>query len=207
MKIAIIAAMDKEVDLLSSLSSDSIKIYKSGIGKVASALKTAEVINNYHPDLIINSGVAGGLDTSLNIGDLVFGQDICYHDVWCGTPNAYGQVQGFPIYYHSTPDVLHYLDTNVKSGLIVSGDKFISDQVELSAIKNKFPQALAVDMESASIAQTCFIYNIPFVSLRLISDTPGSNHHPEQYDNFWKNAATLSFTHLKQLLQNLHTGA
>lgn len=71
MKIAIIAAMDKEVKLMQSLASENISVFKSGIGKVAAAVTTARIISNHCPDLIINSGVAGGLDNSLNIGDAV----------------------------------------------------------------------------------------------------------------------------------------
>ena len=204
MKISIIAAMDKEVELLQSLASENIQIFKSGIGKVASAVKTAEIITSCHPDLIINTGVAGGLDKNLNIGDVVCGLKVCYHDVWCGEPNACGQVQGFPLYYTACENILPLLGNKIKKGLIISGDQFITSPAELTSLKNKFPDALAVDMESASIAQTAFMLNTPFISLRLISDTPGVEHHQEQYDAFWHSAAEVSFNTLKSLLSNIN---
>lgn len=204
MKIAIIAAMDKEVKLMQSLASENISVFKSGIGKVAAAVTTARIISNHCPDLIINSGVAGGLDNSLNIGDAVCGSEICYHDVWCGEPNAYGQVQGFPLCYKSAENITALLDDKIKKGLIISGDKFITAADELAHLKQKFPQALAVDMESAAIAQTAFMLKTPFISLRLISDTPGVKHHQEQYENFWRNAAETSFNTLKALLNNIN---
>lgn len=204
MKIAIIAAMDKEVKLMHSLASENVSVFKSGIGKVAAAIKTTQIISEYHPNLIINSGVAGGLDSSLNIGDTVCGSEICYHDVWCGKPNAYGQVQGFPLYYKSAENITALLDAKIKKGLIISGDKFITSPEELALLKNKFPEALAVDMESAAIAQTAFILKTPFISIRLISDTPGVHHHQEQYDNFWRNAAETSFNTLKTLLNSIN---
>lgn len=203
MKIAIIAAMDKEVKLMQSLSSENVLIFKSGIGKVAAAVTTSQIISEHHPDLIINSGVAGGLDSSLNIGDTVCAEAVCYHDVWCGEPNAYGQVQGFPLFYKSAENITALLGANIKKGLIISGDKFITSAEELALLKNKFPEALAVDMESAAIAQTAFMLNTPFVSLRLISDTPGAQHHQEQYDNFWRNAAETSFANLQTLLNKI----
>lgn len=204
MKIAIIAAMDKEVKLMQSLASENVSIFKSGIGKVAAAVTTAQIISEHRPDLIINLGVAGGLDSSLNIGDTVCAEAVCYHDVWCGEPNAYGQVQGFPLFYKSAENITALLDAKIKKGLIISGDKFITAPEELALLKNKFPEALAVDMESAAIAQTAFILKTPFISLRLISDTPGVQHHQEQYDNFWRNAAETSFNTLKALLNSIN---
>lgn len=202
-KIAVIAAMSAEAELLRELASENIIISTSGIGKVAAALKTAEIINRHQPDLIINSGIAGGLDTSLQIGDAVAAARTAYHDVWCGEPNAYGQVQGLPLYYDADQNALEAVSTAARIGLIISGDQFISDYETLKALKQKFPDALAVDMESAAIAQTCHIYKTPFVSLRLISDTPGVEHHQQQYDAFWKSATEKSFETVSSLIKKL----
>ena len=207
MKIAIITAMDKEISLLRKLETSDVFVTASGIGKVAAALKTAEIIHNHHPDLIINSGVAGGLSPSLEIGDVVCGTEVSYHDVWCGEPNLYGQVQGFPPCYQSSSRFLPYLNANVKKGLIVSGDKFISSPEGQADILKHFPDALAVDMESAAVAQTCYIYHTPCLILRLISDTPGVEHHQKQYDRFWETAAEKSFANLKEILFKLSDAA
>ena len=78
---------------------------------------------------------------------------------------------------------------------------------ELDEIKHNFPEGLAVDMESASIAQVCYLYQIPFISFRIISDTPGADKHFEQYQNFWGEMADRSFhvteTFLKALPNKL----
>ena len=74
--------------------------------------------------------------------------------------------------------------TAIHGGLICSGDKFITDRSELNDIKEKFHEGLAVDMESGAIAQICYIYKVPFISFRIISDTPGSDNHWEQYTKF-----------------------
>ena len=207
MKIAVVAAMDKEIALLKQFSGNDVIIAASGIGKVAAALKTAEIIHNHHPDLIINSGVAGGLQSSLEIGDVVCGKTLAYHDVWCGKPNLYGQVQGFPLFYASDAKFEPFLEKNIKKGLIVSGDKFISSPEDQADILKHFPDALAVDMESAAVAQTCYIYQTPCLILRLISDTPDVEHHQKQYDRFWETAAEKSFANLKEILFKLSDAA
>ena len=84
-------------------------------------------------------------------------------------------------------------ETAIHGGLICSGDKFITDRQELETIKANFPEGLAVDMESASIAQVCHLYEVPFISFRIISDTPGAEKHLEQYKNFWGEMADRSF--------------
>ncbi len=203
MKIAIIAAMEKETALLQKFCTPNISVAQSGIGKVAAALKTAEIITTYHPDLIINSGVAGGLCKDLQIGDVVYGKQVCYHDVDCGAPSVRGQVQGFPPVYESTSDFDFAFAENVRSGLIVSGDQFISTPQQTAQIRKIFPQAIAVDMESAAIAQTCYIHKVPFMILRLISDTPGASRHRAQYEAFWKTAAEVSAKNLKNILSTI----
>ena len=91
----------------------------------------------------------------------------------------------------------------IYSGLICSGDQFITDKKELETIKKNFPEGLAVDMESAAIAQTCHLHDMPFISTRIISDTPGVENHMEQYNSFWEKAPEKSFTVLKQILAQL----
>lgn len=200
-KIAVIAAMDKEIRLLQGLENASVRVVASGIGKVSAALTTQKLILEDRPDLIINSGVAGGLDSSLEIGQIVVGSDIAYHDVWCGEPNAVGQIQGLPLYYHSDPRAVSRIDSSVRAGLILSGDQFISDKDTLQNLKKKFPKALAVDMESAAVAQTCYLHNMPCFILRLISDTPGVEHHQSQYDAFWQTAADRSFEAVRKIIE------
>ena len=94
-------------------------------------------------------------------------------------------------------------DTAIHGGLICTGDKFITDRKELNEIKGNFPEGLAVDMESASIAQICHIYQVPFISFRIISDTPGAENHWEQYTNFWGEMADRSFGVTKAFLDSL----
>lgn len=217
MKIGIITAMSSEQKQLANqlenpterkegpftytegtIKNNTIILMQCGIGKVNAAAGAVEMIRNFAPDCIISTGVAGGIDSSLNVMDVVVSSRIVYHDVWCGEGNAYGQIQGLPLYFTGNETLYQCaisLDTEtaIHGGLICSGDKFITDRQELETIKANFPEGLAVDMESASIAQVCHLYEVPFISFRIISDTPGAEKHLEQYKNFWGEMADRSF--------------
>lgn len=217
MKIGIITAMPSEQKQLANqlenpterkegpftytegtIKNNTIILMQCGIGKVNAAAGAVEMIRNFAPDCIISTGVAGGIDSCLNVMDVVVSSRIVYHDVWCGEGNAYGQIQGLPLYFTGNETLYQCaisLDTEtaIHGGLICSGDKFITDRQELETIKANFPEGLAVDMESASIAQVCHLYEVPFISFRIISDTPGAEKHLEQYKNFWGEMADRSF--------------
>lgn len=138
--------------------------------------------------------------------DIVVGKEVAYHDVWCGEGNEVGQVQGLPARYQGSPALYEKAiavnsDVVLWGGLICSGDQFITDRKALEEIKNKFPDGLAVDMESGAIAQVCHLYGVPFLSCRIISDTPGQvENHALQYRDFWSAAPEKSFEVLKQLI-------
>lgn len=217
MKIGIITAMSSEQKQLANqlenpterkegpftytegtIKNNTIILMQCGIGKVNAAAGAVEMIRNFAPDCIISTGVAGGIDSCLNVMDVVVSSRIVYHDVWCGEGNAYGQIQELPLYFTGNETLFQCaisLDTEtaIHGGLICSGDKFITDRQELETIKANFPEGLAVDMESASIAQVCHLYEVPFISFRIISDTPGAEKHLEQYKNFWGEMADRSF--------------
>ena len=177
-----------------------------GIGKVNAALGTLTMIKNFDIDLIINSGVAGGADRSVNVMDIVIGERVAYHDVYCGPESPLGAVQGLPLYYHASTKVLNNLPDadSLRSGLICSGDQFIDTMEQIDRIKNMFPDALAVDMESAAIAQTCHLYKKDFISMRVISDSPGASHNNAlQYENFWETAPEHTFNVLHHIILNI----
>ena len=227
MRIGIIAAMSSEYKQVAQLLEDktehnegiytytkgriknnTIVLTQCGIGKVNAATGAVELIRTFQPDCIISTGVAGGIDHCLKVMDVVASQHIAYHDVWCGEGNAYGQIQGMPAIFEGNQtlfDCAMSLDTEtaIHGGLICTGDKFITDRKELDAIKGNFPEGLAVDMESGAIAQVCHIYKVPFISFRIISDTPGTENHWEQYTNFWGEMADRSFGVTKAFLDSL----
>lgn len=215
-------AMDKELALLKPLISDrgkekvgelefhtghigdrEVVVMKSGIGKVNAALAASAMIDRYHPALIINSGVAGGTGHGAKILDVVVGNKVAYHDVWCGPGTKWGQAAGCPEYFEC-PSFIRELpclqQPEIVHGLICSGDIFVSHKEDLDRIRHRFPDVDAVDMESAAIAQTCYLADVPFVAVRVISDTPGEADNIRQYENFWEDAPRRTFHILEKLV-------
>ncbi len=184
----------------------AVVLMQTGIGKVCAAAGTVELINRYAPDCIVNTGVAGGIDKRLKVMDIVVGKEVVYHDVWCGEGNELGQVQGLPARYSADSQLYEQAmalagEVALQGGLICSGDQFITDRQALEKIKEHFPEGLAVDMESGAIAQVCHMYGTPFLSCRIISDTPGQvDDHALQYKDFWTAAPERSFEVLLKLL-------
>ena len=209
MKIGVIVAMDKELKQLQQLfSSENIIIQKSGIGKVNAAIQAVEMIRQHKPDVIISSGCAGGNGDDINIQDVVVSSQLTYHDVYCGTAidntTQYGQVQGLPARYEADSTLLEKaLTTGAKPGLIVTGDWFVDSKEKMREIISHFPEAKAVDMESAAIAQACYIYKVPFISFRVISDIPLRDTDASQYHDFWNTIADNSFHVTKTFIESL----
>ena len=210
--------MDKELRQLQALFTDGrVLVQKCGIGKVNAALGAQRMINEFHPDVIISSGCAGGNGDDVNIQDVVVSSELCYHDVYCGTAidnsTVYGQVQGLPARYQADPRLmskatnaqLSTLNSQLKiiPGLIVTGDWFVDSKEKMREIIGHFPEAKAVDMESCAIAQTCYINNVPFISFRVISDIPLRDTDASQYHNFWDTVADHSFQVTKTFVESL----
>lgn len=205
MKIGIIVAMDSEYrQFRDRFSGPDIKLVRAGIGKVNAAISTINLIRDFTPDCIINTGVAGGLDSCLDIMDVVAADRICYHDMWCGEGNAPGQVQGLPVYFQCAPELVSKAAGIVDHvGLICSGDQFIDSREKGRSIKDAFPEALAVDMESAAIAQVCLLDSIPFLTMRVISDAPESGRNAAQYENFWQTVSDSSFNAVCKVIDQI----
>lgn len=220
-KIGLMIAMDKELELFTKFIDfyDTKTIHKrtfhigkykdlelisviSGIGKVNAALCTSDLINEFSVEFVINIGISGRLTSKLDIGDFVVGDDITYHDVWYGCSCDVGEASGYSEIYHGNKELSLTLP-ELKHGMICCGDVFVDNKQTLDNIVAKFPKALAVDMESAAIAQTCNLYDIPMISVRQVSDTPGVEHHTEQYNKFWENAPKQSALVLQRILEKL----
>ena len=225
MKIAIIVAMGKELELLEpmivgrkSVEADGcqfvtgrvgiheVTAMECGIGKVNAAIGTLTLINRFAPDLVVSTGVAGGADKSVNVMDIVVAERIAYHDVWCGPGTVPGQAAGVPLYLASDPAILRLVEPSpaVRRGLLCSGDIFIDSIEQVDRIKGIFPDALAVDMESAAIAHVCHRKGVRFFGLRVISDSPGASHdNAAQYEDFWADAPKHTFAIVSRLLNDI----
>ena len=225
MKIGIIIAMDKEFRRISelldgldveldggrkfvtgTLGENVLVLHQCGIGKVNAAIGASEMIRRYNPDLLVSTGCAGGGRTDMEVMDIVASTELAYHDVYCGEAmgkTIYGQVQGMPARYSSPSDLVEKaksVSPRVHAGLIVTGDWFVDSKEKMREIVSHFPEAAAVDMESAAIAQTCHIYGIPFISFRGISDIPLKDTNAAMYHDFWNTVADNSFDTTREFL-------
>lgn len=164
-----------------------------GIGKVNAAYQTADLINEHHPDLIINVGYAGGLVNNAKKGDVAIGTD-------------YVQVDFIPyrdknrLYIADSPkDFITLLEKTAKtlninavSGKIATGDYFLHDTKQKSQIIEEY-HPITFDMESAAIAQVATAKSIDFVSIRTFSDL-ADEEAPEAFEDkrVIKNEITVS---------------
>lgn len=196
--------------VVGNIGDATIVMQQCGIGKVNAAIGAVEMIDSYRPDVVISTGCAGGADIVLNPLDVVVASECAYHDVYCGDNAAFGQVLGLPARYVAPQELVGKAlaiemaeGHKIRSGLTVSGDWFVDSREKMQDILAAFPDAVAVDMESCAIAQVCHIYNVPFVSFRIISDVPLKDTGAAQYFDFWERAAEGSFEVTKQFIDNL----
>ena len=208
--------MEKELKQLRPLfPEDQVILQKSGIATVNAAIQTVEMIRQYKPDCIISSGCAGGNGDDINLQDVVVSSELTYHDVYCGKAiddtTVYGQVQGLPVRFKGDEELLQKAGQftalnsqfSIHTGLIVTGDWFVDSKEKMREIIGHFPEAKAVDMESAAIAQTCYINKVRFISFRVISDKPLCDTDASQYHNFWDTVAEHSFQVTKAFVESL----
>ncbi len=221
MKIGLILAMDIEYrqmrDALGGdtgrLGNNDIVLWQCGIGKVNAAVGTMRLVNEHHPDAIISTGLAGGIDVMMQVMDVLAATQSVYHDVDCGVGLGceLGQVQGLPSRFDADKKLIDHAvlvplaeGERLMTGLICTGDQFITDRKRLDVIKGNFPDGMACDMESAAIAQTCYLLGVPFLSLRVISDTPGrTDNHQQQWEDFLASMCDRSFHFVKRYLETL----
>lgn len=221
MKIGIIVAMSKELAMILPLLSEQsveargavtlhcgrigrndIAVMQCGIGKVNAAIGAVSLIDAFAPDVVINTGVAAGAGDDVCVMDIVVADSLAHHDFWC-IGEEWGHVPGCPRLFPATVPAIAERP-GVKTGLIASGELFISRKEEIDGIRSHFPQVKAVDMESAAIAQACCLRQVPFMCLRVISDSPWtSQNNSMQYENFWEEAPQKSFAVVNEILSSL----
>lgn len=231
--IGIIAAMHEEVsELLETLTNitettlgnrtyyqgklhtKEVVVVFSRWGKVAASITTTQLINSFQPDEIIFTGVAGGIDTDLNIGDIVLGKELLQHDMDASplfptfeipllnvarfnTQNNPKLEQAIDQFHNHFDDFVsqehqqEFAIQNISStqGIIASGDQFISAIEKVEDLKSQISQLSCVEMEGAAVAQVCYEYDIPFQIIRIISDK-ADQEAPIDFPKFVKNVAS-----------------
>lgn len=187
-EILVIYAMECEKGLIERLFPDNstpLTLCRCGIGKVNAAMATEAAIIGHKPSAVVNIGLAGSFAGGVSVGDIIVADEVAYHDVWCGLPDIPGQGESIPLRYRCDKALADEaaLRLSARKGLIITGDQFYINEAEDRRQMEMYPSALAVDMESAAIAQVCTFHDIPFVSVRVISDVHDS-HQAEHYSNF-----------------------
>ncbi|MGC9403358.1 5'-methylthioadenosine/S-adenosylhomocysteine nucleosidase [Vibrio genomosp. F10] len=230
MKIGIIGAMEQEVTILKQAISNCKEVSKagcnffsgelngvdvvllqSGIGKVAAAIGTTILLDEYQPDVVINTGSAGGFDSTLNLGDVVISTEVRHHDADV-TAFGYeiGQMAGQPAAFLADSNLMDIAeralaqmeDKHAVRGLICTGDAFVCSAERQAFIRTHFPTVIAVEMEASAIAQTCHQFNVPFVVVRAISDV-ADKESPMSFEEFLPLAAQSSSEMVIKMVQLL----
>lgn len=228
-KIGIIGAMDEEVELIKgklenredtakagcefhqgTINGTEIILLKSGIGKVNAAIGTTLLIQLFQPDHIINTGSAGGFNESLKVGDIVISTEVRYNDVDATVFGyEFGQVPQMPAYYVPNAELMEVakkaaekVGIHAVTGLILSGDSFMSDHSRVEELKTRFNNPYCAEMEAGAIAQVCHQFDIPFVIIRSLSDIAGSDAKVS-YDQFLETASVNSAKQVLLMIEAL----
>lgn len=226
-KIGLIGAMEEEIDILKHfISNEEVTnradmifykgqlngldtvVVRSGIGKVNAAIAAQILISEFNVDCIINTGVAGGIKSGINVGDIVISSDAIEHDF---DTTAFGDELGviprmktsiFKADKCLIDIALKAANDNIEGkayvGRIVSGDRFISSKEEARRLGQQF-SAYAVEMEGAAIAHTSYLNDIPFVIIRSISDNADGNATSD-FNLFVKKASIVSSNIVKEMI-------
>lgn len=230
MVLGIIGAMDEELNiLLKEMDLQEKKVFANmtfnkgtlwgkdvvavvcGIGKVNAAICTQILLSEYKVDKIINVGVAGGIGKDIYPGDIVIADNLVEHDMdTTAFGDPHGQIPRMDTFDFKCDKSLVELankvcsnlkDLNTFIGRIVSGDVFVADVEKIKWLEKEF-NALACEMEGASIAHTCYLNNTPFVVIRSISDNANNGAHMD-FEKFTPIAVNNSTAILKEMIKEM----
>ena len=189
-----------------TLHGQPVVIMRSGIGKVLAASAATAMLNNYPISKVIFTGIAGGVGDETQVLDQVIATRLVQHD--CGTITNDGFVwssgvaeeeMGDKDFYACDPELVDLAfeaavqvvgKEHVFKGTIATGDQFVSSEEYVQKLQQDF-DAIACEMEGASIAAVCTQYGLPFVVIRAMSDKADGNAH-ESIDNMGDLAADNS---------------
>ena len=206
---------EKEISVISDIKYVSGLLYgkevvvaKCGVGKVFAAMCTQTMIIVYKPEIIINTGVAGGLSSRLSVYDLVIADKLVQHDLdTVAMGDDLGMISGINIVdiscARNLADIFvrcsYELGYKYHVGKIATGDQFVCSSNKVEEIIDNF-DAIACDMEGGSIAQVCYVNNIDFIVVRCISDKADEKSHVDFF-SFVERAAERSIKLLEEFIK------
>ncbi|HEX3140197.1 MAG TPA: 5'-methylthioadenosine/adenosylhomocysteine nucleosidase [Rhizobacter sp.] len=174
---------------LGHLEGREVVVVLSRIGKVAAATTATALLTQFDVGRIVFTGTAGGLGDGVRVGDVVVADALLQHDMDASPLFPRHEV---PLYgrdrfpadatmsdalARAAAAALEAEGTRVHRGLMVSGDRFISERGENDALRARLPDALAVEMEGAALAQVCHDFGVPFGVVRTVSDRADDTAH------------------------------
>ena len=181
----------------------------SKIGKVFSTLTASTMIQHFNCDTLLFSGVAGGINPNLKIGDLIVATKLSQHDL---DITAFGHPMGFvpggSVFVEAdaklielSKEVASELGKTVQEGIIATGDQFVHDETIKENIVKNF-NADALEMEGGSVAVVCKSLNVPFFVLRAISDTADTDAS-FSFDEFMESSAVISAEFIMKMVDKI----
>ena len=247
--VAILGAFDEEVAILEgqlvnprahtiegiqfltgTLNNQHVVIARTGVAKVNAAMTATLAIQHFRPNRVIFTGVAGGLNPDLQIGDIVIAQKTAQHDLGrlesaeienTGVRNPINGKRN-PVFFPADPELLRITETaladiklnpfqtpqgqrypRIIRGTVVTGDIFVAFDAKKTAL-HKNLGADAVEMEGAAVAQICWQQNVPCLVIRSLSDNAGANAS-EDFKKYYKIAARNSATLVTRIISQLHS--
>ncbi len=236
--LGMMGALDEEVDLLrrgmvvadeathaeivvtrGDFRGTEIVLAQCGIGKVNAAICTQMLIDLYHPDALIFSGVAGGLLPNMRGGDLIIASHLIQYDMdLTAFGRRHGELPGRDRMIECDPDLVQKATAaydaafadgadkpNLMLGTVASGDRFVQDEETLRWLQREFA-ALGTEMEGAAFGYTCQLNGVPFVVIRGLSDTADENAAGD-FDTNLKAVCQHSFRLLEHLIPNYAAAA
>lgn len=178
-----------------TISSVSVAAVYSGVCKVNAAIAAQLLIDVFQVDRIINAGVSGGMDESVQLFDTIVAEEVAYHDVDDDILTEFHPWMK-SVYFQADQQLVMAMREYSKAsehpilfGRTVTGEQFIADN-KRDEINQKF-SPLSVDMEAGSIAHVCYVNKIPFLSVKSITDTP-THSGIENFEENCEKAAAIS---------------
>lgn len=199
-----------------TLDGRDVVLAGSGMGRVNAAIVTTLLADRLGCRTIVFTGVAGGLDPSLRIGDIVVADMVVQHDAGVLENERVRTYQPghAPIInptdrlgYAADPDLLARvkrrwntvsIPSEIAYGTVLSGDQYLNCDVTRERLRSELG-GRAIEMEGGAVAQVCDAFGIPWLVIRALSDLAGGNALFD-FTTFVDQAAESSATILRRLL-------
>ena len=175
------------------LDGHDVILVRCGIGKVAAAIAAAVLLDAFDAGALLFTGVAGGLGDGVRVGDIVVATTLLQHDMnaeplfprWEVPLTGRARFDADPAWSARLAQAsrtlaagnAHAVGAAIHLGLVVSGDRFVATHAESDQLRALLPEALAVEMEGAAMAQVCHDFGRPFGVVRTISDRADDAAH------------------------------